>query len=220
MTGKLPQILVVRHTETQWNAQGRLQGRRDTPLTLNGIRQAFAVAETLVPIVQQPKGNWSFWSSPLGRARQTASILADTLAVPFSQFQCPDALVERRYGEWEGLTHEDIRKARQNELDAQQTDPWNYRMPGAESKADVTARLRDWLSTLSLESRHLIVTHSGCLRMLRGIYQRATPAVIEGFREPQTAAFLLHDGSEQLIEPSAAVLASHGCESTGRSVWI
>lgn len=220
MTGKLPPLLVVRHTETQWNAEGRLQGRRDTPLTLNGIRQAFAVAETLVPIVQVPERNWSFWSSPLGRARQTASILADTLAVPFSRFRCPDALVERRYGEWEGLTNEEIRGARQDEYDAQQADPWNYRMPGAESKADVTARLRAWLSTLSPDSRHLIVTHSGCLRMLRGIYQRANSVIIEGFREPQTAAFLLDDADEKLIEPSPAVLARHGCESEGRSVWI
>lgn len=218
MTQNLPSLLVVRHTETQWNAEGRLQGRRDTPLTLNGVRQAMAVAETMVSHVEG--AGWSYWSSPLGRARQTASILADTLDVKFARFACPEALVERRYGEWEGLTHDDIVATRRDEFEAQQADPWRYRMPGAESKADVTARLRAWLETLSHDTRHLVVTHSGCLRMLRGIYLAATPETIAAFREPQTAAFRLEPSGETLIEPTPAMLEKHGCQSAGRSVWI
>lgn len=219
MTTALPRILVVRHTETQWNAEGRLQGRQDTPLTLNGIRQAFAVAETLSSLVSAGR-DWHLWTSPLGRARQTASVLADWLSLSFGAFQPVEDLVERSYGAWEGLTHPEIRDTRQDEYLQHKQDPWAYRMPGAESKMEVTARLKAWVSSLPGDCDHLVVTHSGCLRALRGIYRDATPAMLETFREPQTAAFILEECGEQMIEPTADLLARNGCENSGRSVWI
>lgn len=69
MTETLPTLLVIRHGETQWNVAGRLQGSRDTPLTVNGVRQAQAVAVRLSETVAD-LADAAFWVSPLGRARQ------------------------------------------------------------------------------------------------------------------------------------------------------
>ncbi len=87
-------VLIIRHGETQWNRQGKLQGRLDTPLTLNGVRQAMAVAAHHKRCIQETQ-DIQFWVSPLGRAKQTASILADLWEVPFNYFKENPALTER-----------------------------------------------------------------------------------------------------------------------------
>jgi probable phosphoglycerate mutase len=211
-------LLVVRHSETQWNSQARLQGHLDSPLTLNGIRQAMAVGETLVPLVStnRPK---RFWCSPLGRAQQTASILSGLWSVPFSAFTPVSALRERSYGAWEALTESEIAAQRPDELAAHKQDPWHARMEGGETKTELRARLEGWIESLEPDVLHVVITHSGCLRMLRGIYAEASPEQIETYREPQTASFLLGE-KEHAIEPDQAMLERHGCAGAGRTVWI
>lgn len=64
-------------------------------------------------------------------------------------------------------------------------------MPSGESRGrGPTGRLQAWLRTLDPARPHIAVTHSGCLRALRGLYTRASRAEILAYREPQTAAFL------------------------------
>lgn len=67
---KLPTILLIRHGETQWNIEGRLQGGQDAPLTLNGFRQICAVAENTRDIwmALSAAAAVSYITSPLGRA--------------------------------------------------------------------------------------------------------------------------------------------------------
>lgn len=219
MTSSLPLLLVIRHGETQWNVAGRLQGRRDTPLTANGTRQALAVAARLAEIVGSFK-DAAFWVSPLGRARQTASILADLWSLPFEQFSEEPMLAERGYGVWEGWAHTDIERNFPEQYDAHAADPWDYCMPEGESRTALAARLRAWLATLDGTRPHIAVTHSGCLRALRGIYTNASRADILAYSEPQTAAFLLTEGNEVLLEVAPALLRVTGCESEGRTVWI
>ncbi|NUS70473.1 MAG: histidine phosphatase family protein, partial [Ensifer adhaerens] len=71
MTKDLPSLILIRHGETQWNVAGRLQGRKDTPLTANGVRQALAIGLRLAERIAHEEKNLTFWVSPLGRARQT-----------------------------------------------------------------------------------------------------------------------------------------------------
>lgn len=98
-------------------------------------------------------------------------------------------------------------------------DPWHSRMEGAETKVEIYDRLSNWVRSLNHDVLHVVVTHSGCLRILRGIYSGASRQQIDEFREPQTASFLLSD-TERMIEPTEAVLSRHGCEGLGRTVWI
>ncbi|MEW1958060.1 histidine phosphatase family protein [Kineococcus sp. NPDC059986] len=91
---------LVRHGETDWNRDGRLQGRTDIPLNDTGRAQARALAELLA----EPLGDDLPWaavtSSPLSRARETAQILADRLGLEL--LPPHDDLVERHFGEAEG----------------------------------------------------------------------------------------------------------------------
>ncbi|EKF17034.1 histidine phosphatase family protein [Nitratireductor pacificus] len=219
MTSQLPSILVIRHGETQWNVAGRLQGFRDTPLTVNGIRQALAVAVRLSSVLEELHGA-GFWVSPLGRARQTASILADTWSVPFEDFVEEKGLSERSYGVWEGLSLEEVQRQLPDQFEANEADPWNYCMPGGESRTAFTDRVRAWLDGLDASRPHVVVTHSGSLRALRGIYTRASGDTILTYREPQTAAFLLSEGKETMLNPSSTLLRAMGCEGGGRTVAI
>ena len=89
-------LLLVRHGETDWNAEGRLQGHTDRPLNDFGRRQASALAERLAG-----DGITAVYSSDLSRALETAEILAARLELPV--VTDPD-LRERNWGSWEGLT--------------------------------------------------------------------------------------------------------------------
>lgn len=214
-----PRILVIRHGETQWNRAGRLQGRMDTPLTANGVRQAMAVGQHHLNRVDW-SGPIRFWVSPLGRARQTASILADIWDVPFDDFAVDPALVERSYGQWEGLTQAEIRQTRGHEYEANQRDPFHFAMEGGESRVAVAARLSAWSQELDRNFLHVVVSHSGCLRSLRGLYTGASNETILAYREPQTASVLLEAGDETVIEVPEALLKAAGCTSQGHTVWI
>ncbi|MDX6472399.1 MAG: 2,3-bisphosphoglycerate-dependent phosphoglycerate mutase [Gaiellaceae bacterium] len=89
-------LLLVRHGETDWNAEGRLQGHTDRPLNDHGRRQAAALAERLADDEID-----AVYASDLARARETAEILAGRLGLPV--VTDPD-LRERNWGNWEGLT--------------------------------------------------------------------------------------------------------------------
>jgi 2,3-bisphosphoglycerate-dependent phosphoglycerate mutase len=89
-------LLLVRHGETDWNADGRLQGQTDRPLSDFGRRQAQLLADELADEELE-----AIYSSDLVRARETAEIVADRLGLPVALD--PD-LREKDWGTWEGLT--------------------------------------------------------------------------------------------------------------------
>jgi broad specificity phosphatase PhoE len=219
MTHRLPTLLVIRHGETQWNVAGRLQGRRDSPLTANGARQALAVGSRLEEVTCEIR-NALYWVSPLGRARQTASILADSWTIPFDQFVEEPLLAERSYGVWEGMTKSEIELRLPKQFSAHQANPWNYKIHDGESRIALTSRMSSWLEDLDPSLPHVIVTHSGCLRALRGIYSKDTQAAILQYREAQTSSFLLSAESCEQLDVSASILGLFGCSGSGGTVWI
>lgn len=97
---KRTRIILVRHGETIWNRELRLQGSRDIPLSEVGLAQADKVADRL----QQERFH-NVYSSHLQRAHKTASTIADRLQIPH---HVHEDLRERHYGELEGMTREEI----------------------------------------------------------------------------------------------------------------
>jgi broad specificity phosphatase PhoE len=89
-------LLLVRHGETDWNADGRLQGQTDRPLSDFGRRQARRLAEELA---DEPFE--AIYSSDLVRARETAEIVGGRLGLPV---MLDAELREKDWGTWEGLT--------------------------------------------------------------------------------------------------------------------
>jgi broad specificity phosphatase PhoE len=125
-------ILLARHGETPWNAEGRYQGQEDIPLSDVGIAQARALGERLreVPITRAV-------ASPLGRARQTAEFALGDRDLPLTLD--PD-LMEIAHGTWEGLLASEIRERDGERLQAWRDAPHEVLMPEGESLQHVFDR--------------------------------------------------------------------------------
>src|SRR5258708_29841750 len=102
-----PTIYYIRHGETQWNAEGRLQGTLDIPLNDVGREQAAHAGIILADLlVRDGRGaaSLAFVASPLGRARATMELVRGTLKLLPGDYAIDDRLREIGYGEWEGST--------------------------------------------------------------------------------------------------------------------
>lgn len=142
------ELVFVRHADTDWTVSGQHTGRTDLPLNEAGRERALALRGRL------PGDAFAaVWTSPLRRARETAELLGFTPRVR------PE-LAEWDYGDYEGLTSEEI-----DEL-APGWDLWRDGCPGGESPAAVAARADALLAALPLEGDVLVFSHGHMLRML------------------------------------------------------
>jgi 2,3-bisphosphoglycerate-dependent phosphoglycerate mutase len=150
----MTEILLIRHGETEWNKQGRMQGQQDSPLTPTGLLQARQLARRLKDVPFS-----TLYSSDLGRAHQTARCIADATGHDI----IADAdLRERSFGIFEGLTNTEI-EARYPEHYAPfaKRDP-HFAMPDGESAVQFHARCVGCLKRIA--ARHsdesvVVVTH-------------------------------------------------------------
>jgi len=163
----LPVIYYVRHGLTDWNVQHRLQGRHDVPLNQEGRAQAVRCAEILRDLFARDgraAEELDYVSSPLGRARETMELMRATLGLALDGYRVEDRLAEIAFGEWEGLTYDDV-LARDKEVVARrESDKWGFRPPGGECYAQVTARVGAWCRTLEQDT--VVAAHGGTARAL------------------------------------------------------
>ncbi|MGI6877558.1 histidine phosphatase family protein [Microbacterium sp. gxy059] len=176
-------IALVRHGQTEWNREGRLQGLSDIPLNDTGRAQAAAAAEAL------RGGDWELLvASPLVRARETAEIIGSALGLGEPAVR-PD-LRERAYGDAEGMRLEEY----------WERYPGGVEIPGAETDEEVVARARRELRAIAddAEGRPVIaVAHGGLIaRLLRDV---------TGGRLPRTGE-RIGNGSQQVIEVAGSDL--------------
>jgi broad specificity phosphatase PhoE len=102
-----PTIYYIRHGETSWNAEGRLQGTRDIALNDLGRRQAAQAGGILAELLardDRDKSRIPYVASPLGRALATMELVRRTLQLPPNDYAVDDRLREIGYGQWEGST--------------------------------------------------------------------------------------------------------------------
>jgi probable phosphoglycerate mutase len=162
-------LYVVRHGETRWNVERRLQGRNDSPLTRRGLEQVESYG-MLLRMELQGAPAVHLCSSPLPRARQSASILCEMLELPASHYSESELLVERACGSWEGLSWEEI-EAKHGEGARSRWRQWDAAISeGGESLAQVHARAKAWLSLPRPDAPTIIVTHGVMSRVFRGAY--------------------------------------------------
>jgi probable phosphoglycerate mutase len=163
-------LLFVRHAPTAWNRQGRYQGRTDIPIDEPGLREARRTADTLrgidVDLVV---------TSPLRRAFDTAEVIA--VALGGVRRLVDDRLVEVAFGDWEGLTQEEIRARWPSALREWKRAPQSTRFPGGESLRDAEERLRDFLRSPPWRGEELVrcvvaISHAGPIRLARLLAER------------------------------------------------
>lgn len=188
----MPTIILVRHGETHWNREKRLQGHADSPLTLKGIAQAQAYGRTIAPLVD---AGWRVVSSPLGRCRQTAAILCETAGLDFGTAVFDDRLKEVGTGTFSGRLRADMEAGHPEMFAGSGLDAWYFRCPGGETHADMSTRLSLWLAEQRAGDMLVVVSHGVAGKMLRGLYAGLDPARALGADSPQDAVYRLAAGS-------------------------
>ena len=146
-------LLLIRHGPTEWNEQGRIQGRSDPPLSEAGRRlvQGWRLPEA------ESEAEWL--CSPLKRAQQTAEILRGR-AVAGNQH-----LIEADWGAWEGRRLKDLRASGGPAMAENEARGLDFQPPGGESPRAVQQRLMPLLSELATRPRPVVaVTHKGVIR--------------------------------------------------------
>jgi broad specificity phosphatase PhoE len=150
-------VWLARHGETAENAEGRILGRRDPPLSRAGLAQADALADSLRDV-----GIVAVWTSPLRRARETAEVVGRTLAV---EPVVLGELVESDRGDWEGRRVADLADESPDLLAAFIAGDPSFRFPGGESMAEQRARTRSALAAVRAGPLPaLVVAHAGTIR--------------------------------------------------------
>jgi probable phosphoglycerate mutase len=185
-------LYVVRHGETDWNAERRYQGQTDIPLNAIGRRQSARNGEALRPLLPALT-QADFVASPLGRARETMEIVRDRLGLDPAGYRIDDRLIELSYGSWEGQLQSDLPRVDPAGLAARSGDPFRWRPEGGESYADLLARTVDWLA--GLERDTVIASHGGISRCLRAHLLDLDPESIPCLESPQDRVLVLKRGT-------------------------
>lgn len=157
-------IFLVRHGETRWNVEQKMQGQSDIPLNEVGKKQARSLGEWMEKFSLKPD---VVVASDLARAMETAQIIADVVGC--GPVQSDPAWREINFGVWEGLTWEEIRQRYPDLEERYHVDPAEVQIPGGESQRAVQLRMRkalDNLITTYPDREILVVSHGGALRLL------------------------------------------------------
>lgn len=149
---------MVRHGETDWNTEHRMQGRSDIPLNERGRKQASFAAKFLkdTPID-------TIYTSPLSRARETAEIIRGERPIPVIP---EEGLLEIDLGAWDGCTPEDLDEKFPGAYDIWRAHPEKARPEGGETFPAVQERAAAATERIAAENRGktvLFVSHMGCL---------------------------------------------------------
>jgi broad specificity phosphatase PhoE len=185
-------VFLVRHGQTTWNLEHRLQGQLDSPLTTDGIAQARSMADRLAGL-----GIRTVCSSPLGRALRTSVIIAERLGADL--VEVPE-LAEVHHGELAGMTWDEIETAYPGIREERASNRYGWAFPGGESYAQARARARKALSSCGWASAGLplLVSHEMIGRMLRAELRGLDASGALALRHPHQVVFEIDHGVETM----------------------
>jgi broad specificity phosphatase PhoE len=157
------ELLLVRHGETDWNAERRWQGRDDPPLNELGLQQARELADEL-----EGEDVDALYTSDLRRALMTAEVLAERLGLDVRSLP---ALREIDVGSWSGLTFEELSE-RYPEQVARHVESWGTGWEDGETPDQLTERVLAALRRIASDhpaGRVLVVAHGGVVRAITAV---------------------------------------------------
>jgi broad specificity phosphatase PhoE len=191
-------IYLVRHGETVWNREGRMQGHLDSPLTETGVAQATAIGRRL-RLELPGDDDVAVVTSPLGRARQTALVLCGELGIAPHELVESALLMEHHLGSWSGLTHTETDRRFPGARQARRANHWAYVIPGGESYAMADERARRWLAEQRRAGITVAVTHEMISRNIQGAYAGLAPRQTLRLSHPQDRIYRLDNGRVEML---------------------
>lgn len=165
-------LLLVRHGQTDWNLTRHFQGQSDVPLNETGIHQAEQVAKRL-----SSKKIDSIYSSDLSRAVETTRICRSGFQ-PDIPTQSDIRLREVNFGDWEGLTYNEIKEKYPDSLATWERDVYSSSPPNGETLEELAKRVQSFLDDLIRKHNDqtvLIVAHGGVLQVLVCLALKLSP---------------------------------------------
>ncbi len=199
----LPEILLLRHGETEWNREGRFQGTMDSALTDRGRDQAAALGEALAALGVAPDTHAAV-VSPQGRARETARIALGPLGLDVREDR---RLVEIAMGAWTGLRRAEIALRWPGPSEESILD-FYARCPDGESLASVATRAGAVLEALDRPT--VIVTHGITLRVLCALALGADLSEADRIAVPQGSVARVAGRCLQVVSPQGSNLRAGG----------
>ena len=171
-----PILYFIRHGETDWNRERRLQGQHDIPLNSLGRVQASRCGELLRDLLERngrTAGDYDYVASPLGRARETMELMRAAMGLEPGAYRTDARLMEMSFGRWEGFTFAELQAREASALAERERDKWGFVLPGGESYAQLQIRVRAWYESLDRDS--VVSAHGGVCRALMAHLNLAQP---------------------------------------------
>jgi len=196
-----PDLLIfVRHGETDWNFEGRMQGQRDIPLNRTGEAQASGNGSRLKAYLEREgldPADLDFVASPLVRTRATMELLRGAMELEPSAYRTEDQLKEITFGRWEGFTLEELADGEQDLILQRRANKWGFVPPGGESYEMLAERIGRWLKTVSKPA--VVVSHGGVFRVLRGHLEAREKAAVPKLDVPQDKVFVWRNSRFEVV---------------------
>lgn len=157
-------IYMIRHGQTDWNVEGRMQGQKDIDLNATGRGQAMRNGETLAHVLGDTAGAFDFVASPLRRTRETMERIRTEMDLDPLAYRIDERLKEVSFGDWEGFTLPEIARITPERVEERARHKWDFIPPGpdAESYEILSWRIGAWLA--SVERPTVCVSHGGVIR--------------------------------------------------------
>ncbi len=157
-------IYLIRHGQTDWNAEGRLQGQQDIPLNELGRSQARRNGERLAMELRDRVADFDYVASPLGRTRETMELLRAAMGLDPAAYRIEPRLMELSFGDWQGSTLAELQRESPERVEARAMEKWDFIPPGeaAESYEILSWRVGSWLT--SVDRPTVCVSHGGVVR--------------------------------------------------------
>lgn len=158
-----PLTYIVRHGQTDWNVEGRLQGQADTDINTLGRQQADRNGAKLRELIQRPD-EFDFVASPLRRTCETMERIRSGMGLPARGYRTDPLLKEVHFGDWQGFTHAELEAANPGCTEGRSSNKWRFMPPGrdAESYEKMSLRMKTFLD--KLDGPTVCVTHGGIIR--------------------------------------------------------
>ncbi len=139
-------IIIVRHGQTLWNVLKKLQGHRNSKLTVKGNRQAIKVAKFFDQKIKKIE-DFKIYSSPIKRVVDYTNVINSNLKnikiknkIIYSNY-----LKEHNFGKWEGKSISEIKKKFPDEFQNRELDKWNFKVPKGESYSVLSKRVKKFI---------------------------------------------------------------------------